>query len=414
MHKLDNKKGHYFKKGALWVFDGRWETHVRGWPDPKSIIRLRHNKWKSDAPEFRLVSPPQKKHRKRRDDGRQLALPMDLDSRPREVLVSNKNAAFLSFRASLPDELVRSIESFRSHQWALIVMAHVGGSAALDLMNSNPVLAYVLANAREFYEILATPEEKDQALRILNLKQRRIAKCLLFPDKQATVSLMKRIRPESVNREIIGPLRLALKKDPTVAQVLARIEQVNAGVLGVVLNKKLGKMYTSGLLGEIARSSREHYHPFAMHTLEEVAYMSRVGRPKKIPPQFSSLKRLNAYHEELSSDFEKVGAHKLRYCRIPEPPLAGTDSITPVHTLTQLKKEGKEQSHCVASYSRRIAQGGTYVYRVLKPERATLSIVRDSGGRWCRGELYCAGNHPVSDDTVRAVDEWLESSSMSA
>jgi len=413
MPRDDKGKEYYFKKGALRICDERGETYIKGWPDPKARIRLWHNKWKPHSPEFRLVSRPRKRNRQNRDE-RQLALPIAIDARPQEVNTPNKDAAFLSFRASLPDELVRDIEIFRSHQWGLIVMAHHEGPAVFDLLESNPVLAYALANNSKFQTLLTTPEYRHRASKLLGRKQRSIAKSLGFPDRKATAVLLRKILPESVNPQALDTLREALTERPATAQAFSHIERVNAGVLGVATNSALDPMCTPALLRDIAASSRERYFPFAMYTLEEVAYMCRVGRPKRTPPQFSSLRKLHAFHEELSNDFEKVGGHKLRYCRMPKPPIPGTDTITPVTTLAQLKKEGKEQSHCVAAYSKRIAAGKTYIYRVLEPERATLAIVRDAGGAWHRGELRLCGNGTVSSTTERIVDEWLERNSLSA
>ena len=68
------------------------------------------------------------------------------------------------------------------------------------------------------------------------------------------------------------------------------------------------------------------------------------------------------------------------------------------------------QHNCVAGYAERVAGGDTYIYRVLAPQRATLSLVRWSGGGWPIGELLRAGNSPVSAATRRSVREWLENS----
>jgi hypothetical protein len=75
----------------------------------------------------------------------------------------------------------------------------------------------------------------------------------------------------------------------------------------------------------------------------------------------------------------------------PPPPYAGTADLEPIRTLKELVEEGEQMRHCVASYADRIAGGSYYVYRVLKPIRATLAISWH-GNRWMASELQGFGN----------------------
>ncbi|NIP98238.1 MAG: hypothetical protein GWO24_34440, partial [Akkermansiaceae bacterium] len=71
----------------------------------------------------------------------------------------------------------------------------------------------------------------------------------------------------------------------------------------------------------------------------------------------------------------------------------------PLTTRSQLRAEGRAQSNCVASYSRRVKNGALYVYRVLWPERCTLSLVKRRNGLWVLGELKTAHNSRASAKT---------------
>lgn len=105
----------------------------------------------------------------------------------------------------------------------------------------------------------------------------------------------------------------------------------------------------------------------------------------------------------------RLRSNDLCLARIPPPPIPGTDTIIPLTTLKELKQEGVEQQNCVGIYGPRMARGDTYVYKVLSPERATLSIIRDPGGTWHRRQIRIARNREPTPFTVRAVDEWLAS-----
>jgi hypothetical protein len=71
-----------------------------------------------------------------------------------------------------------------------------------------------------------------------------------------------------------------------------------------------------------------------------------------------------------------------------------------------LVEEGWLQHNCVATQADRAARGTVAVYRVLAPERRTLSLVQRRGV-WSIEQLKAARNREVEPATRRAVAEWL-------
>jgi hypothetical protein len=55
-----------------------------------------------------------------------------------------------------------------------------------------------------------------------------------------------------------------------------------------------------------------------------------------------------------------------------------------------------------------------YIYRVLRPERATLSIVPSPCGGWEIDQLLLRENQPVSAATTARVEAWIEGFSPAA
>jgi hypothetical protein len=70
-------------------------------------------------------------------------------------------------------------------------------------------------------------------------------------------------------------------------------------------------------------------------------------------------------------------------------------------------EESREQVNCVRTYAYRVAEGLVYIYRVLAPERATLSIMKRPDGSWRRSELAGYKNSIVRKETIRIIDTWL-------
>jgi hypothetical protein len=90
-----------------------------------------------------------------------------------------------------------------------------------------------------------------------------------------------------------------------------------------------------------------------------------------------------------------------------KPPIPGNDDIFPVLTFEDLLAEGKLMHHCVGGYVNKINSGSTYIYRVLRPERATLEIT--GHGRHARiGEFRKLYNQSPSSKTYLTVMNWLE------
>ena len=97
----------------------------------------------------------------------------------------------------------------------------------------------------------------------------------------------------------------------------------------------------------------------------------------------------------------------------PAPPFPGSPTIVPIRSVPELVREGEEQENCVAGYAHAVLQGRCFLYRVLAPERATLSLVND-GQQWRLGELALKQNGMSCGTTGQAVENWLQASSMCA
>jgi hypothetical protein len=106
-----------------------------------------------------------------------------------------------------------------------------------------------------------------------------------------------------------------------------------------------------------------------------------------------------------------VQAHRLEMERgepeLPDPPIPDIHEIQAIRTPQSLLIEGEVQSNCAASLLPDIVDGHLFLYRVIHPERATLSI-RKRSGKWDIYELEAERNQAVSDETRKVVQKWLE------
>ena len=409
METLAGKPRYGFKNGVLFITDDRAERRVRGWPGPRAEKRLRHNAWKQYEPDFQLIRACRRNPRRRAKDmqqaGEQLVMSLDLPP-PRVKPRDGKKVCFDLFRNTLPDALAEGIERFQNNQWAIIMMVHRHGEPAMDLLESNPVLAYALANSTGFQSLMKHPEYGPRSGYVFRLKQRQILRKLKMPDTKSMLKLLRKVRLQSVTPETIETL-VKSYRIKGAREFLSHLDVVNAGVIDLVSRRKRLTVLTPSLVREVSCTRREDRVPFASHQLDDLLHMARVRYPDREVQPLRSMEQLRALHDELALDFERSSSGKLYSCRVPPPPIPGNEIIVSLSEAAEIREEGAVMRHCVGSYIRNVAAGRCYIYRVLEPERATLSIKRNTSGQWGIGQLLGPGNAAVSDDTRREVRLWM-------
>lgn len=115
-------------------------------------------------------------------------------------------------------------------------------------------------------------------------------------------------------------------------------------------------------------------------------------------------------HNRLVFRLNQVELERAPLVEYPPPPLLGTPGIIPITNSKDLVLEGKTQHLCVGSYHRAICGGRYYVYRIMKPERATLGLRIGYYGTLQIEQLKLSYNQPPSPETWIQVEDWLQCS----
>jgi len=407
-----------FYNGALHIRRNDEVMRIAGWPKPEATRRHEDGgPWRTFQPEFRLVKPyrGRKTPPKKKPDGEEqfvFDFFPDTFSRPpaeRDSLSRQRTRAFDSFRFSLPRPVARALEPFRTHQWPLLVLLRYD-EAGVELAESNPALAFFLA------QHLKADRELIESLQCGKLRQRELLEILDFEGSKKAVNLFRKIAPASItgdNWSAMVDLLREQAREPKSA--LNHLPSINAGVMEIMLDRRACHAATPTLLEEVARDRSENYRGRIIHMITSTLSMQEELRCGRHWERFPSIERLRDVHEQVSENYRRrirqlidVNAQQSDYFR--NPPMPGIPGkIEPITSPESLVDEGEEQGNCVASYASRVREGHTFIYRVLEPERATLSIVRKSlGGEWEIGELETRFNTPASDETEALVQAWLE------
>ena len=416
--------GFQFSDDKLRIFQGDAIMVISAWPALEAVRKGANSPWwEPFQPAFRLVRPYRssrsgvgrksspKTHPE--SDSGQLGFgfleAMPAAKKPRPLpLARQRKRAFDQFRFALPKEVARSVESFPGEQWPLLLMMRHDPSS-VDLALQNPTLAYLLAKK------LDGDRDLIASLRCGTLRQREILGCLDFPESNGAVNLFRKIDPTAVNGDNwAGLLALLRRSSGTIRERLGHLDRINTGVIEILLNPGASAAVGQRLLQEVAENRRERYRARTVNLVTNTLAMQEAVRARRPVRRFPDLARLESVHQETSVTYREhlrclERARKYSHENFRRPPIPGiSGEIEPLTSPEALVDEGEEQGNCVASYAEKVMRGSTFIYRVLRPDRATLSIVRQPASRsWKVGELEGRFNTPASDRVERRVAEWL-------
>jgi hypothetical protein len=151
--------------------------------------------------------------------------------------------------------------------------------------------------------------------------------------------------------------------------------------------------------------------PETLHSLHEFAELARRMQDLGYGPQgrLSSAAQISRRSQTLHrylAELANLPANRA----LPDPPLPGIPGvIEPLRTVRDVHQEGERMRHCVRTYLPHALQRRVALYRVLRPQRATLSLV-PRGRRWHLDELWLCANATPSWECFASVKQWLRAS----
>lgn len=417
-----------FKDDTLYVFKEHEAQLIKAWPDLSAVRKhARSARWLPFEPGYLLIRPYRSRKRRAawREDTRQLTLALTEPEQPAPppqraslTTAQQRKRAFDRFRFACPKPVARRVEPFRSDHLRLLRFLRRIGDAG-DLLDSNPALGFCLAVADRIGSLIG--QDADTLARIARWRQPEIMAQLGLPGSKRTMRIMAKILPTSMSSEVAIGLRGSLR-DEGALKLLGHLPRLNLGVLTLVNDPRLRPLITIGLLEELLEDRREAYFPFAARELDAAVTMAETVGAELAPLRLHERARITVLHEEVTGDYLRhqalrhqqrggVGAGETTL-KFPPPPIPASLTIRPLPSPEALVLEGQRQSNCVGGYAARVAAGNTYIYQVLAPQRATLSVVRLDHGPWQIGELFLGQNRRVSLETRRWVKAWLDAGSI--
>lgn len=404
------------KSGKLYWYSYRTTEVWSPWPKPMA--------WRKSASDaaWRRLRPTLKLPKCNVDRKIQRILESE-SRRPYRVQASNKDLAAekavgvklhsLQWIQRIPDEVRKAVAVFPSRQWHLLSMAARCGDGALDLIQSNRALAFMMASNWVYHTPAVTqPLRSVRALLRPGKRHRDMLVWLGFPDRRAARKVLAKVIPKSINVAQLFYLRQACH-DPRMLKVMGHLPRLNAGCLRIVTDPDLIDIGSYSLLEEISADRREDAGPRSAGVLRDVLRMLEAlgGRVASVR-HIRRVSDLKEWHDHLAARVPVAPSNAGRsedVMRLPFPrePIPGTDMIVPIRDPESLRAEATEQQHCAWAMASDVAmKQDIYFYRVMSPERATLALVLRSG-RWRLKELRGYKNESVHSGTRALVERWL-------
>ncbi len=414
------KPGIVFRDGKLYEFTHyRITVRTAGPKPPKAWSRTTRATWSTIRPPVcraaLLESIPQSESdrlfKAGLPDARgQWPLALELIEKPR----FKGHDAYLAWLRTLDLDDRRAIAVFKERHWHILQLL-VRCPGARDLVAHSPALAFALASSWVFRGRRRVCRPLRSARTLLLKPQRDILKWLGFPDNQSSARILRRVPAGEVSIAGLLYLRDGLR-DHDVHKRLSHTPVVSRVVIRIATDPTWSKLVSPALLNEVA-SMNDGGWEVVMH-LREALTLARRLRPRGLDRDgwIRSVSDLHTFHQEMRTLHQRLldggGIDPEDY---PDPPVPGTPTIVPLSDPLMLLEEGELQHNCAASYAREVLSStvlaadrrpGLYLYRVLQPERATLSIIKRNGA-WRIDQLKGPANGPVLSQTRRAVIAWL-------
>jgi hypothetical protein len=123
--------------------------------------------------------------------------------------------------------------------------------------------------------------------------------------------------------------------------------------------------------------------------------------------RFSARTLMNA------AQFQMMLSHLKRHGKgnkFPAPPMPSFESnriiVEPLTSISAIYREGNQMQNCAISYATNVLSGTHYIYRMHRPERATVLLIRNHD-TWYPAQVRTYKNGVPKPETIETIEKWL-------
>lgn len=320
------------------------------------------------------------------------------------------------FFNDIPQEVITAVQPFQWRQFVLLKMVR-HRPEMLELIQSNPVLAWFLADAIASKEIPIS-----MGCKWVLRKRKDILEFAGIPSSDSIVKTLSRIKSEEYTQILFEDLKKLMRENDKMSR-LRFVQYIPGGEIFNLLKHFDYSYWLLSTMDSIGMTIWENLtvdneiDVFRLWTdSKNCAKPLLIACPENHLKKCKSIKELRDMHDLWLNMYNAANTAQRneRFLldfgtySFPPPPLPGDADIIPITTINELQEEGKEMYNCVGSYVEKIMNRECYIYRVLRPERATLEISDTTDMHHIR-QLKLAHNREPAAETWAKVRYWFAS-----
>lgn len=262
-------------------------------------------------------------------------------------------------------------------------------------------LEFCFKNPESIFNVVPKDFEKIRE-RLLFRKRKEVAEYFGF--HPSSLKVLGRITESVVRKGLLKSFQ-NLYSIPVFQKTFHHLPIINEFIIQFFLysraknwNEKWETLFLTDLVSRFPDSNfkREDYEG-AFQLYEEV---------KRFSPSWKirSLDHLKDLEQEMIRKIQKNEFNGPDHI-YPPPPMEKENWLEPINSRKELFLESRTQHNCIFSYDGDILDGKYYIYRILSPERCTLSLFYINGD-WYLDQISAAFNKEAKAETLRKVEDW--------
>lgn len=322
--------------------------------------------------------------------------------------IEDPNPIIAGFMRDMPSEVKTKLERYRYLQFSLLRLI-ASSQAAFEIFADNPNLLWLFAYYYRYENIFA-----EDVLLQLNLKRKDILGKIELPGSKSSFKLLAKIDILHGSLEELLYIIWTLRSHETLGR-LAHFPRIPIGILKVI--KIIPNIVDSSLFSQYTKTdSNKNKLPMnendakqlgrTWDDIKRLSYALGYGDATPVLTKIQTIDEIWRLHDRWTERYNELQEQAFVEVQFSEPPIPGNNWIVPIINSKQLLLEGKLMSHCVGTYAEEVLAGHSYIYQVLKPERATLELGLDTDEIYIRQcKLY--KNATPSQETILAIKSWI-------
>ena len=288
-------------------------------------------------------------------------------------------------------------KQFIKHAFSALSFAS-RSKAAAQMLLSSPILMWMIL--QHSIQNKLSPEA---AMELFLWKRIKILNLYDLPESKAVLRFLYKYKPKDFELSEFNTIKRFV--DLFDMSVISRIQNIRYALIRWLIQEP--NWIHAGFVKTLDETC-------SIQTLKVyVQDTFRMGRQLQNPQTQQNLLNCQTFeqviqmHDRLIERINEVSFQGFENVVYPTPSLEATDSIIPILNHKDLMLEGREMKHCISSYHNRVFDGEYYVFKILKPQRATIGL-HNRKGKVVVDQIRLKCNKMPSEETKEKVFWWLQ------